>query len=365
MLSPRPELEQYQEYRPGLSIEEIERRYGFKEVVKLASNENFLGSSPAALAAYKKAAQKIYRYPESQSIDLRRTISDRYKIGIENVIVGNGSDEIIELLAKAFLSRGDQVLLSETTFTEYKISANLMGAEVKTVPMKTMKYDLQGMLDNIDSNTKIIFIANPNNPTGTYCTKSEIKNFLANLPEHVLPVIDEAYNEYARTQGDYPSVMRDFFPGRPVVVLRTFSKAYGLAGLRVGYGVGPEDIIKLLDKIRPPFNVSVPSQSAAIAALGDEAFIRKSVKENEKGRIFLAQELEKMGLDVIPSVANFILFGIAPLRGRSIFERLLQKGIIIRALDEYGLPCHLRVTVGSMSENKKFLKVLKEVLEEK
>jgi histidinol-phosphate aminotransferase len=358
----RPELQRFEPYKPGLSVREIARQYGLKTVIKLASNENPLGPSPKARSAYKKISKDIYRYPETKSVELRRTIAEKYKMDIDQVIIGAGSDEIIELLAKAFLNKGDEIIVSAHSFIQYQIAARLMGANISVVRMNDMKHDLMGMAASVTGKTKLLFIANPNNPTGTYNTQQEVEKFLAALPPRVIPVFDEAYFEYASVNSDYPSMIEDYFRKRPMVVLRTFSKIYGLAGLRVGYGVGPESIIAELDKIRPPFNVSKPAQAAGMAALSDDKHVKKSISINEKEKKNLRDALTQMGFDVIPSATNFLLFRVEPRTGRALFDALLHKGIITRSVDEYGLPGYLRVTVGESGENKKFLQALREVI---
>lgn len=358
----RPELEQFDIYKPGLSVQQIRRQLGLRHVIKLASNECALGPSKRAVAAYKKISDELFRYPESRSVDLRGAVAERYRRDLSEVIIGNGSDEIIELLAKAYLTPQDEVIVSASAFLQYRIAAQLMGAKVVTVPMRGFKSNLDGMAAAVNGRTKLIFIANPNNPTGTYNTTDEVERFLSNLPERVLPVFDEAYFEYAAVNEDYPSTILDFFKRRPIVVLRTFSKVYGLAGLRVGYGVAPEWCVSDLDKVRPPFNVSVPAQAAAQAALGDLKHVKAAVDLNTSEREKLAAELKKMNFDVVPSAANFVLFNVEPKSGYWVFEELLRKGIIARSVDEYGLPGYLRVTVGRPSENKKFLEALREVV---
>ena len=360
-IAPRPELEKFLVYRPGLSSDQIRRQYGLKKVIKLASNENTLGPSPKAMKAYKQIANMLARYPETRSIDLRNAIAMKHKLDVGEVIVGAGSDEIIELLAKTYLTPQDEIIVSASAFLQYRIAANLMGAGVVTVPMKNMKHDLTGMGDAVTPRTKLLFIANPNNPTGTYNTRAEVERFLAALPPSVLPVFDEAYFEYASTEADYPSMIEDHFRKRPIVVLRTFSKIYGLAGLRVGYGVAPEGCVVEMDKIRPPFNVAKPAQAAAVAALEDTKHVRTSVQLNLQEKKFLSNELEKMGFAIVPSAANFLLFNVNPMKGRAVFEGLLHHGMIARSVDEYGLPDYLRITAGTRAENKKFLEALREV----
>lgn len=362
---PRPELDRLLEYMPGLSLEQIRRQYGLTKVVKLASNENPFGPSPKGMKAYKDVVENLFRYPDSRSLDLRRMLATKFHKDVQEIIIGAGSDEIIELLAKAYLSPFDEVVVSESSFLQYRIAAELMGARAIVVPQKDLKQDLRAMAAAATKRTKFVFIANPNNPTGTYNNRSEVDEFLSALPAHVVPVFDEAYFEYAETNKDYPSIAEEFFRKRPMVVLRTFSKAFGLAGLRVGYGIGPEPFVRALDKIKPPFNVSVPAQAAAAAALFDEVHIKKTVKVNESEREKLATELTGMGFAVVPSAANFILFQVKPWTGRLLFERLLHEGVVARSVDEYGLPDYLRITVGQPNENKIFLKALREVVNNK
>lgn len=361
-IASRPELERFIVYKPGFSSEQIRRQYGLKKVIKLASNENTLGPSPKAMKAYKKAAGLLSRYPETRSIDLRGAVAEKHQLDLGHVIIGAGSDEIISLLAQTFLTPQDEVIVSASAFIQYRIAANLMGAGVTTIPLKDMKHDLIGMAKAVTNRTKLLFIANPNNPTGTYNNHTEVEKFLSMLPDTVLPVFDEAYFEYASVQEDYPSMIEDYFRKRPMVVLRTFSKIYGLAGLRVGYGVAPESCVLEMDKIRPPFNVSVPAQVGAFAALQDAGHVKKSIRLNISEIKYLSEELTKLGMEVLPSAANFLLFKVSPLKGRAVFEELLQLGIIARAVDEYGLPDYLRITAGTRSENKKFLEALREVV---
>lgn len=361
-ISPRPELDRFEAYQPGVSIQELRRQFGFKEILKLASNENPWGASPKAVKAYKKVAEEIFRYPESRSVDLRRAIALRHNLDLSNVIIGAGSDEIIELLGKAFLNSSDEIIVSASSFMQYRSVGNLMGARVVVSPMKQMKHDLRVMANMATSKTKFVFIANPNNPTGTYNTKVEVDQFLSLLPQHVLPIFDEAYFEYAQAYDDYPSMIDGYFKRHPMVVLRTFSKIYGLAGLRVGYGVAPESCVQILDKIRPPFNISLPAQAAAEAALFDVSHVKQSIALNEKEKAILKKKLEEMHFEVVPSATNFLLFKVHPWKGRVLFEKLMDKAVIARSVDEYGLPDYLRVTVGRPKENKKFLTALKEVI---
>ena len=359
--APRTELARFEAYRPGLSIQQIRRQYGLKRVIKLASNENSLGPSRKALAAYRRAARDLFRYPESRSTDLRGLIAAKFKVDLSEVIIGAGSDEVIELLAKTYLGHDDHVVVSTPCFMQYRLAAQLMGAAITEVPLTGMRYDMEKILAAVTGRTKLIFFAQPNNPTGTYATRLEIETFLRRLPERVLPIFDEAYFEYAAANEDYPNMIEDYFHDRPMVVLRTFSKVHGLAALRVGFGVAPESVITEMDKIRPPFNVSIPAQAAAAASLLNERHMRRSVALVTRERERVIEGLTALKFTVVPSVTNFLLFETSPWKGRALFEALLQRGVIIRSVDEYGLPNHARVTVGTASENRIFLQALREV----
>lgn len=364
-VSARPELDGFESYKPGLSMDQIRRQFKLKRVIKLASNENPLGPSPKGAAAAVRAREKFSLYPESTSRDLRAAIAEKHGVEFANVIVGAGSDEIIELLAKSFLTTSNDIIVSESSFMQYRIAGRLMGARVQSVPLAGMTCDLGGMLARVTDKTKFIFLANPNNPTGTYNNASDMNRFLKDLPDHVLPVIDEAYFEYAAGQNDYPDLLTTHFAQRPLVVLRTFSKAFGLAGLRVGYGIAPAECVRTLDKIRPPFNVSIPAQAAGLAALADAAFLKRTVGMNDREKARLARALQELGFPVVPSAANFLLFRVKPWSGRALFTELLRRGVIVRSVDEYDLPDYLRVTVGTAAQNKIFLTALREVVKKK
>jgi histidinol-phosphate aminotransferase len=282
-------------------------------------------------------------------------------VKFEQVSLGAGSDELIELLGKAYLAPGDEIVVSEHAFVRYQMAGELMGASVKAVPMRDLKHDLPAMAAACTARTKFVFVANPNNPTGTYNTAREVGAFLDALPPNTVPVMDEAYFEYARVVKDYGDSLPFFKAGRSLIVLRTFSKIYGLAGLRVGYGVMPEQIVQTLDRVRPPFNVSVPAQAAAEAALADSAHLRRSLKLVAGERKKIEKALTAMRAEWVPSGGNFLLVSVEPQRGVDVFEALLRKGVIVRAVEEYGLPNHVRVTVGLPEENRLFLKAFEEV----
>lgn len=360
-LHARPEVGLFEPYLPGRSLERVKKDYGLKSVIKLASNENPLGPSPRALAAARKAAGKAHLYPDGFSTDLRAAVAAHAGVSAKNVTLGAGSDELIELLGRAFLTPADEIVVSEHAFTRYRMAADIMGASTAAAPMRGLTHDLAAMARAVTPRTKMVFVANPNNPTGTYNAQTEVSALLDVLPPSVLLVLDEAYYEYAREKKDYADGLSFFKKGRNLMVLRTFSKAHGLAGLRLGWGVGPSAVVDALERIRPPFNVNIAAQAAGVAALADRGHVRRSVA-------LLSSEMKKMekaltarGVEWTPSAANFLLLNIAPRRGKDVFEALLKKGVIIRSMDEYDLPGHVRVTVGLPAENRRFLKAFQEV----
>ena len=366
----RPEVRNFEPYLPGKPIEEVQRELGLKKIIKLASNENALGASKKVQKALREAGLEVFRYPEGPGTLLRRAIAKRSKVKEEEVILGAGSDELIEVLAKAFFNPGDEVVVSEHAFIRYKMAADLMGSKSVIVPMKNMAHDLEAMAGKIGNKTKAVFVANPNNPTGTYVNERQVKAFFAKVASLKLDpapfiVFDEAYYEFAKgLASDYPESLDYFGKGFNLVVLRTFSKIYGLAGLRVGYGIARKEVVEVLDRVRPPFNVSNVAQKAALAAMTDDSHLKKSLKSVRMGMSYLSRELKDLKLDYIPSAGNFILIDAYPKKGKDLFARLLKKGVIIRAMDEYGFPNCVRVTVGLEDENKFFIDKLKEVLKE-
>ena len=349
-------------YFPGKPIAEVQRELGLKKVIKLASNENPLGPSPKALAAFKREAAEVHLYPEGARPLLRQALAKSLGLSDAHVLIGNGSDEIIRLLCEAFLSPEDDVIASQYGFVRFKQQATMMGSRVIEVPMADWRHDLETMGRTVSARTKMVYVASPNNPTGTYNSHDEIVRLLKALPPTTLLVLDEAYHQYAEDQEDYhhtvPDLVREF-PN--LVVLRTFSKAYGLAGLRVGYGVGDAELIGWLDRIRMPFNVGLLSQRAALEALKDQAWLRKGVKQNAKSREQLASDLRRLGFGVTDSAANF-LFVKCAFPGRLLFKKLLKCGVIIRPLDEYGLMQHVRISIGTEAENKMLLAGLRTAL---
>jgi histidinol-phosphate aminotransferase len=362
MIPPRRALRDVFPYQPGKSIASVQRELGLKNVVKLASNENPLGAAPRAMAAYRKAEKSCALYPEGASPELRAALARHHKLEPESVIVGSGSDEIIRLLCEAFVEPEDEVVVSQHGFIRFKQQAAMMGARVIEVPMTDWTHDLELMAKAASPRTKLVFVANPNNPTGTFNTAEEVDALLAAVPKTALVVLDEAYWHYAHAIPGYPKSLPDLIRAHEnLVVLRTFSKAYGLAGLRVGYGVGDPELIGWLDRIRMPFNVSLPAQLACVEALKDSAFVKRSVALNETQRELVARALGDMGFGCGDSATNFV-FARSPLPGRELFKALLRQGVIIRPLDEYGLTQHVRISVGTPAQNKALIKGLSQIL---
>ncbi|MCX5789799.1 MAG: histidinol-phosphate transaminase [Elusimicrobia bacterium] len=350
-------------YFPGKPIAEVQRELGLKKVIKLASNENPFGASPRVLAFLRRETAEVHLYPEGASPVLRRALAELHGLSALNVVVGNGSDEVIRLLCEAFLSPEDDVITSQYGFIRFKQQAMMMGARVIEVPMADWRHDLETMARAVSSRTKMVYIASPNNPTGTYNSKEEVHDLLKALPATTLLVIDEAYYHYAVHEGDYPRQSTDLVRKFPnLVVLRTFSKAYGLAGLRIGYGVGDAELIGWLDRIRMPFNLGLLSQRAALEALKDTAWLKKGVSVVTKERDALAKALRDLGFGVVDSAANFLFAG-SPCPGRVLFKRLLKSGVIIRPLDEYGLTHHVRISIGAPAENRALLAALRSALD--
>ncbi|MFH1854658.1 MAG: histidinol-phosphate transaminase [Candidatus Omnitrophota bacterium] len=346
-------------YQPGKPIDEVKRELGLKDVIKLASNENPLGPSPKAIAAIKKHLKDVNRYPESGCFYLRQALSKRLRVRPEQLIFGNGSDELIILAIRTFVDQDDEVVVAAPTFLIYELAAKIQGAKIKSVPTRYFKYDLKGMKEAITKDTKLVFIANPDNPNGTYVTRYELEEFLKGLPENLIVFIDEAYFDYVQEK-DYPNAM-DYISRNNIIVTRSFSKSYGLAGLRIGYGVSSPEIIKYLESVREPFNVNLLAQAAALAALKDKKFLAKVKKVTRDGKRFLYAELGKLGLRYIPSVTNFVLFEAGKEADR-ISKRLMKQGVIVRDMKAWGLDDFIRVTVGTEKENKKFVKELKKIV---
>jgi len=347
-------------YEAGKPIEEIKRQLGLREVIKLASNENPFGPSPKAVKAIKKNLSNINRYPDSQGFYLKRRLARFLNIEPSNLVLGNGSDELIDIIIKTFVEEDEQIITADFTFLEYKIISNVKGRTVITVPLKYFKYDLEAIRRKINKKTKAIFIANPNNPTGTYVTKYEVDEFLRGLPENILLVLDEAYDTFIDVD-DFPVSLSLVRRKKNVIVLKTFSKAYGLAGLRIGFAITNPEFASYMEIARQPFNVNSLAQAAAIAALDDKKFLRKTRETILKGKRYLYDNLARLGIAYVPSVANFILIDVGR-DGVGVFREMLKYGVIVRDMKQYGLKNYIRVTIGTEKENEKFVKVLKKVL---
>jgi histidinol-phosphate aminotransferase len=362
MIAPRRALREVFPYQPGRSIASVQRELGLKTVTKLASNENPLGPSPRAMAAYRKAEKSVGLYPEGTSPELRAGLARFHDVEPESIIVGNGSDEIIRLLCEAFLDPEDEVVVSHHGFIRFKQQASMMGARVIEVPMTDWTHDLALMAKAASPRTKLVFVANPNNPTGTYNTQEEVEALLDAVPKTALVVLDEAYFQYAEAIPGYPKSLPDLVREHDnLVVIRTFSKAYGLAGLRVGYGVADPELTGWLDRIRMPFNVNLPAQQACLEALKDSAFVKRTVTVNDAQRIVVARTMGEMGFGVGESATNFV-FARSPIPGRELFKAMMRQGVIVRPLDEYGLHNHIRVSIGAAAQNKALFAALKKVL---
>ena len=357
----KPYIKSIQPYKPGKPIKEVERELGLRGLVKLASNENALGPSRRALRAMRRAIREVHLYPDGPCYYLVNRLAQEFGVDTHQIIIGNGSNEIIEFLARGFISEGDEVISSESSFLVYPILTQVCGGRYVSVPMKDYRYDLTALLKAVTERTKLIFIANPNNPTGTYITGQEIEAFLARVPPEVIVCFDEAYVDFVDAS-DFPRTLEYVKSKRQnVIILRTFSKSYGLAGLRVGYGLGPSDLIDYLHKIRQPFNVNSVAQAAATAALDDRFFLWRTKQMVIRGRHYLYKHLKRLGLQYLPSQANFILVNTGG-NGEMIYQSLLSQGVIVRPMSAYGLSNWIRVTVGRRSQNSLFCRTLKKIL---
>tara|TARA_R110000850_G_scaffold19988_5_gene59816 strand:+ start:4326 stop:5426 length:1101 start_codon:yes stop_codon:yes gene_type:complete len=357
-----PWLEGLVAYDPGKPIEETARELGLdpSDIIKVASNENPLGPSPKAIEAMKIAAESVHIYPDGGGYKLRMAIAEKFGLERENVILGNGSNEIIELIGHGFLNPGDNVIAAEHAFVVYKLMATLFGAETIEVPDPGFAHDLDAMAAAVTPQTRKIFIANPNNPTGTLVGQEEIDRFMDKIPEHVMVIFDEAYHEFLH---DAPDTLKFVKAGRNVVIMRTFSKIQGLAGLRIGYGLTTPAIAEVLQKCRQPFNTNAIAQAGALAGLADEEHQQRTRDLNDEGLLYLQGAFEEMGLEYVPSFANFVLVNVGD--GDAVFDAMLKKGIIIRAMRGYKLPDWVRISVGTMEQNERCITTLKGVLEDR
>lgn len=345
-------------YIPGKPIEELERELGISNIVKLASNENPLGPSDNVLSAINEASKELARYPDGNGFSLKRVLADKYQCAIEQITLGNGSNDVLELIARAFVSTDDEVMFSEYAFAVYPIVTQAIGATAVVVPARNYGHDLEAMATLITDKTKLIFIANPNNPTGTYLDSKRLERFISNVPSHTLVVLDEAYVEYGDNEMESIAWLSQY---DNLIITRTFSKAYGLAGLRIGYGLSHPEVADLINRVRQPFNANSLALAAATVALNDEHYLTQTKSLNDAGMAQLTAGFTLLDLDFIPSKGNFITVDVKR-SGEKVFAELLQLGVIIRPVANYGLTNHVRVSIGLESENQRFLDALEQII---
>jgi histidinol-phosphate aminotransferase len=362
LLLTAPGLPGLHPYVPGKPITELERELGIRDSVKLASNENPLGPGEAALEAARQALSELGRYPDGGGFELRRSLAAHHQVEPAAITLGNGSNDVLDLIARVFLQPGVESLFSEHAFAVYPICTQAVGAVARVAKAKDHGHDLDAMAELVNENTRVVWIANPNNPTGTWLGSEPLRAFLDALPETCVAVVDEAYIEYVQ-EPDYPDTSRWLCDFPHLIVTRTFSKVHGLAALRIGYGISDPRIADLLNRVRQPFNVNSVAQAAAIAALSDRAHVRASVELNGAGMAQLSSGCRRLGLDYIPSVCNFLTIDLGRPAG-PVDQALLRTGCIARPVANYGLPNHLRVSVGTESENARLMRALEEVLAE-
>lgn len=346
-------------YAPGKPIEEVEREYGIANSIKLASNENPLGPSPKAISAIREKLAQLNLYPDGDCFYLKHGLAEKLGVTPEQLIFGNGSNEIIELAARAFMRAGDEAIMARQAFVVYKLIVQAVGGVAKEVPLQDFTHDLDSIAKAISAKTRLVFLANPNNPTGTIYRRRDWERFLEQVSPEILIIADEAYFEYVDAP-DYPDSLRYHGRGRALLTLRTFSKLYGLAGLRIGYGIGRQEIIAVMQRVRQPFNVNAAAQWGALAALDDRDHVQRSLAVNRQGMDYLTKEFARLGMEYVPSQANFILLRVGS--GEAVFKRLLARGIIVRPMAAYDFPEYVRVTVGTMEENHKFVEGLEKTI---
>lgn len=360
-----PGVKALKPYQPGKPIDELQREYGIQQVVKLASNENPLGPSPLAVEAMQKHLTECARYPDGNGFHLKNALAEHLNVATSQITLGNGSNDVLELIVRAFATANDEIIFSQYAFAVYPLAAQAINAKAVEVPAKNWGHDLDAMLDAVSSATKVIFIANPNNPTGTWLDGQSLQGFLENVPHNVIVVVDEAYFEYASDRRmqirDYPNALNWLARFPNLVVTRTFSKAYGLAGLRVGYAVSHVDVADLLNRVRQPFNVNHLALVAATAALADKDYLDKAVQLNCNGLQQLQSGFDGMGLRHIPSAGNFVSVEVGE-NAAQVYDLLLSEGVIVRPVANYKMPQHLRVSVGLVEENERFLQALSKVM---
>ncbi|WP_041277578.1 histidinol-phosphate transaminase [Desulfotalea psychrophila] len=358
-------IENIKPYPPGKPLDELEREYGITDSIKLASNENPWGASPKAIKAIGESLGDMQRYPDGSAYYLTEAIAKYAGVGMSEIILGNGSNEVIEFLVKAFVQDDSEVITSHPSFLMYQKFVQVRGGVNRVIPLKDMHHDLQTILDTVNEKTRLIFIDNPNNPTGTYLEPELLIDFINSLPEHVILVLDEAYVDFMDLDKwlDVPSLIKNQAGRCGIVSLRTFSKAYGLSGLRVGFGLMAEEIVTCLHKVRQPFNVNSLAQVGALAALGDVDFYEQTLLKNRQGMKWLMKEIKGLGCEPFASQTNFFLIDVQG-NADKLYTEMLYKGVIIRSMSAYGYPHYIRVTVGTTVENKRFLKALSDCLKE-
>ena len=360
MLRPKPSIDTIQPYQGGKPIEEVQRELGITDIIKLASNENPLGPSPLAVQAIAESAKQVHLYPDGNAFYLKNDLAQHLGVSTEQLILGNGSNDVLQLIAEAYVAPDDEVIYAAGAFVVYSLVTKLCSAISVVVPMQNDTHDLSAMAAAITDKTRVIFVANPNNPTGTMVTAEEMVAFMELVPDDVLVVFDEAYYEYVH-RSDYPQTLPYVLEGRNFIITRTFSKIYGLAGLRIGYGIAPPALIETLNRVRQPFNCSLVGQAAARAALQDTDHVTKSQMSNTAGKAFLYQAFDNIGLRYARTEGNFIMLHLEQL-GTDIADALLQKGIIVRPIAGYGYLNAVRVTIGTQQENETFIAALKQIL---
>ncbi len=346
-------------YPPGKPIEELEREYGIYGSIKLASNENPLGPSPKAVAAITAALGDLHRYPDGNCFYLKRAVAKKLGVSPDALIFGNGSNEIIELAVRTFLQRGDEAVMADQAFVIYRLVVQAAGGISRLVPLRNYTHDLPAIAEAVTPATRMVFLANPNNPTGTIFFRRDWEEFLAALPRDVIVVMDEAYFEFV-DDPEYPDSLAAHGPDRLLISLRTFSKIYGLAGLRIGFGVAHPELVEIMNRVRQPFNVGNLAQVGALAALEDHEHVERTKQCNRDGMAYLRYECERLGLEYVPSWANFLMVRVG--NGPRTYEALLRHGVIVRPMGVYGFPEHVRITVGTAAENARCIRALEDVL---
>ena len=346
-------------YVPGKPIEEVEREFGIANSIKLASNENPLGPSPKALAAIRERLAELHLYPDGDCFYLKNSLAKKLGVAPEQLIFGNGSNELIELAVRTFMRPGDEAVMARQAFIVYPLVVQAAGGVGKVVPLREFTHDLKAICEAVTAKTRIILLANPNNPTGTIYRRREWESFLDRVSDEVLIVADEAYFEYV-DDPDYPDSLSYHRSGKTILTCRTFSKLYGLAGLRIGYAVASKAVVALMQRVRQPFNVNAPAQWAALAAVEDRDHVRRTLDLNRQGMEYLKKEFGRLGLEQVPSRANFILVRVG--NGQQVYQQLLVQGVIVRPMAVYEFPEYIRVTIGTMEENRRFIEALGTVI---